>query len=41
MEFDGSWYWGIFNVYGDELGDYEDLKADRYYRMKLLGGKNV
>lgn len=27
--FEDNWYWGIFQD-GDEWGDYDDLKADKY-----------
>lgn len=35
-DFDDKWYWGIIDRYGDEWGDYSDLKADLYYAMPLL-----
>lgn len=27
---DDKWYWGIFDQYGDEWGEYSDLQAQRY-----------
>lgn len=38
-EFEDKWYWGIFTADGDEWGDYSDLTAERYCRMKLLKNK--
>lgn len=35
-EYDGKWYFGVFDGYGDEWGDIAYLTADKYYVMKPL-----
>jgi hypothetical protein len=36
VECDGRWYLGIITSDGDEWGDIDDLKADKYLVLPLL-----
>lgn len=34
--FEENWYWGIFDTWNDEWGDYEELHADLYLTLPLI-----
>lgn len=36
VDFEDKWYWGLIDGNGDEWGDIEDLKAQKYYVIEAL-----